>query len=264
MKLGGKIALYPGDHVVRWIQPEFRRHFQPTQHHGILLDMEFDFGIDDWILTVADFSRYPRKSHLSSDHYHWFKGRHIASWQTPASEWFRVEYGSQNYEKIFAWAGTSTTVKSDCIEIVLKRAMFLLSSYSKTKRLNLTVDDSCECITMWCKTGKWNTLQGASWAQIMQNKVIHTGTAQAGAAFFSVISRHAFLHCLGPQTEASLGCSFPDLVSISAVGNAAMNAVILRWLGEPSEDTCNEDERLHRATRLFQPSDEAQDIRRLV
>lgn len=89
------------------------------------------------------------------------------------SPWHKVEYNAARWKTLLCRSGVSTTVAaSDSPEEVLNRVNFLLCHQSE-RESNDTFRSSvlpkyhllfanCECVAMWCKTGRFCTLQGAS------------------------------------------------------------------------------------------------------
>ena len=254
MKVKFEQNIRPGDHVIQWTRQFTPGQLKASQQHGIVLSAAFDSSINDVMVTIADFAQKhhrqqqycfsidPRGHHLNLP----FQGkRRIAAFHSPAREWTKVDYSSTMIDKIFTQAGTSTALKSDPIDIVLARVHFLLASHRSGIKLKAATDKDCEVICVWCKTGVWNTLQGASWSHIMRNKGLDSTTAQASAAFVAAASKYAFWKCLGQEVEAGIACGFPVLASASAIGGAAMNVVFLQWLGTAAKDWNQPLEKVH-------------------
>jgi hypothetical protein len=88
------------------------------------------------------------------------------------SEWHVVKYNAPRWKTLFYRSGVITTVAAcDSAEVVLNRVNFLLVQAEREANDTFqsfvlpkyhVIFANCECVATWCKTGKWSTLQGAS------------------------------------------------------------------------------------------------------
>lgn len=77
-----------------------------------------------------------------------------------------------------------TALKKDAVGLILARVRYLLENQSHLPDHN-ALSANGECAAMWCVTGRWCTLQGASILQI--TSVGQAGGALLAGAFFIVI-----------------------------------------------------------------------------
>mmetsp|Transcript_30616 Transcript_30616/g.44501 ORF Transcript_30616/g.44501 Transcript_30616/m.44501 type:complete len:303 (+) Transcript_30616:99-1007(+) len=187
-----------GDHVYRWYSHLGMRY----QHHGIVIEVmknkEEDSKVKSKIIIVDFHLDYPEESadvsHDSSSASisdgilrngsfggsFSIKGqiagpgkirRVEVTEQADMNEWKKVEYGHENTNDggdntngttaSTTVAIVTTTAASDPKHLVIARANFLLSNPSVLPDYDL-LKSNCECVAVWCKTGKWCTLQGSS------------------------------------------------------------------------------------------------------
>lgn len=148
-----------GDHIYKWKYTGF------LQYHAIVVSAKPN------LLVVTE---YVRDDENHRDQKYRVRLQEIPSRQW--SQWRKVKYEASMVAKHLFWSGTCTDSKSDFVELVLARVSFLLehSHY-------VDGDDSCvvpsfhmlksnsECLAVYCKTGRWHTLQASS--------LLHTTTA---------------------------------------------------------------------------------------
>lgn len=111
-----------------------------------------------------------------------------------SAPWHKVEYNAPRWKTVLNRSGISTTVAaSDSPEVVLSRVNFLIMQSERhdknTFRSSVlpkyhVIFANCECVAMWCKTGRWSTLQGASLLTGVTygSTTMALGRAGAGAA----------------------------------------------------------------------------------
>jgi hypothetical protein len=179
----------PGDHVYQWhkvaagIIPLYH-------HHGIVMNTYWDDVENMWMLCISDFSNISLReksasggggSMLSSNPFN--NATAPGGWRTyisPATGWIKVIYKATLWEQIKnPSAGTSTGNECDSVEKVLSRVLFL-QEHSITV-LNMPYHwayNNCETAAVWCKTGKWCTLQ-ALCAVVTTTEITAVTTAPA-------------------------------------------------------------------------------------
>jgi hypothetical protein len=107
-----------------------------------------------------------------------------------AAEWRRVDYDSH---------------RVDHPELVRRRVSFLLANPHIVPPYSI-VDSNCECVAVWCKTGRWSTLQFSRWAGSanMASRAVVAGGVSA--AYCSIIvPGGAFLLAAGMIAEVVTG-----------------------------------------------------------
>ena len=144
----------------------------PYDHHAIVLSASKSTG-NEWTLCVADFDNFaggssrdgPSSSNSNSD-----DGEALVSIKDDmllqdnkiqkqehglrvlcinnANKWHKIHY--------------SESAPTDKVQIVRRRVEFLLKHPQYIPSYCL-VQSNCECVAVWCKTGKWTTLQAEKW-----------------------------------------------------------------------------------------------------
>jgi len=79
--------------------------------------------------------------------------------QDKINEWKKVHYGYESNNNDDDTIST-TTESSDPRYLVVSRVKLLLSDPSVLPDYDV-LKSNCECVAVWCKTGKWSILQGA-------------------------------------------------------------------------------------------------------
>ena len=179
------LPLEIGDHVYQW------RSFVGIpgifQHHGIVMDIGRDEN-GEMELKIADFSCILRSSMtvVNNDTYIKEKDQKSVDILTgPEDEnnrrslrsphgvlrvyksgardpkWRKVHYRASVWKTSLWRSGTCTCVDSDPPAKVLARAYFLLEHPELLPSYHI-FNSNCECVAVWCKTGKWCTLQASS------------------------------------------------------------------------------------------------------
>lgn len=135
----------------------------PYEHHAIVLSVGQESN-GEWNLCVSDFTADGADAHVASSGTALgsFGGGRVGDPTTdgdgskhglrvlcvPASDWRKIEYNES--------APTSPPEIVRCrVEFLLKHPQFI-PSYS-------LVESNCECVAVWCKTGRWTTLQAEHW-----------------------------------------------------------------------------------------------------
>jgi len=86
----------------------------------------------------------------------------------------KVTYGSSRLRRLLGRSGTVTLIKADDNEVVLARARYIMSNPDILPEYNAMAANA-EAASVWCRTGRFCTLQGASILEI-------TAIGQAGSA----------------------------------------------------------------------------------
>ena len=76
-------------------------------------------------------------------------------------KWHKVHYRANVWKTTLWRSGTCTFVDSDPPAKVLARAYFLLEHPEVLPSYHI-FRSNCECVSLWCKTGAWSTLQASS------------------------------------------------------------------------------------------------------
>lgn len=76
--------------------------------------------------------------------------------------WHKVVYNSPWSKNLTKRSGTVSKAKSDKVDIVLARAEFLLHNHTLISSYDVT-KSNCEHVAVWCKTGRFISLQLASY-----------------------------------------------------------------------------------------------------
>lgn len=76
-------------------------------------------------------------------------------------KWHKVQYRANVWKTTLWRSGTCTCVDSDPPAKVLARAYFLLERPEILPPYHI-FRSNCECVSLWCKTGSWSTLQASS------------------------------------------------------------------------------------------------------
>lgn len=190
-----KEPLCVGDHVYQWrswmgIPGVF-------QHHGIVMDIqheesENEEGTDGGRLVrliIADFSNVEQKRNnkkTQSEPKVQRKGvltqEGILRTYADTDPWYKVEYNAEWWKRSIYRAGTCTSVSSDAVGLVLARVNYILRNPDVLPDYHV-VNANCECVAVWCKTGRWSTLQASSLLELAAaGQAKSTATLAATAA----------------------------------------------------------------------------------
>jgi hypothetical protein len=259
------LPLEIGDHVYQW--RSFAGLPGVFQHHGIVMDIGRDQN-GEMELSIADFScllRAPssvatkeKLEQVSGDnatirpahsidmltgnadnkmpfslHPHGILRVYNSSSKDPI--WHKVVYRASFWKTSLWRSGTCTTTASDPPAKVLARAYFLLENPHVLPSYHV-FRSNCECVSLWCKTGSWSTLQASSLLSLTaagQLKSTATIAAYAASQTTTVTTPAAGLWgYLGytTTTQVSLLSTQPHLVPILAaygVVTAGCPAIVL-------------------------------------
>ena len=178
----------PGDHVYQWYKVA---GIPLYHHHGIVMKVYWDDVENLWMLCISDFSNISlhEKASTSSGGSNMlsnpFNSNKAApgGWRTyvsPVTGWIKVIYKATFWELVKNPSpGTSTGNECDPSVLVLSRVLFL-QEYSVTV-LDMPYHwayNNCETAAVWCKTGKWCTLQ-ALCAAVATTEITALTTAPA-------------------------------------------------------------------------------------
>lgn len=246
------LPLELGDHVYQW--RSFAGLPGVFQHHGIVMDIGRDED-GEMELSIADFScllRAPsnvtatkeKSKQTSGDnatirpaqsidmltgnndnkmpfslHPHGILRVYNSSTKDP--KWHKVVYRASVWKTSLWRSGTCTTTASDPPAKVLARAYFLLENPHVLPSYHV-FRSNCECVSLWCKTGSWSTLQASSLLSLTaagQLKSTASIAAYAASQTTTVTTPAAGLWgYLGytTSTQVSLLSAQPHLVPILA------------------------------------------------
>ena len=182
-----------GDHVYQWrswmgIPGVF-------QHHGIVMDIQQEKSENQQAeggsllkLIIADFSNVEqrRKKKTPTDPKPSRRGvltqEGILRTYADTDQWHKVEYQAAWWKRTVFRAGTCTSVSSDAVGLVLARVNYILRNPEVLPDYHV-VNANCECVAVWCKTGRWSTLQASSLLELTAaGQAKSTATLAATAA----------------------------------------------------------------------------------
>jgi hypothetical protein len=191
-----KEPLNVGDHVYQW------RSWMGIpgifQHHGIIMDIQYEMSQEEDSptttiakLTIADFSNVEqsvrakkvpdstltkekkRRSGLTQEG--------ILRTYTDTDQWHKVEYQAPWWKRSVYRAGTCTAVSSDAVGLVLARVNYILRNPEVLPDYHV-VNANCECVAVWCKTGRWSTLQASSLLELTAAGQVKSSATLAATA----------------------------------------------------------------------------------
>jgi hypothetical protein len=189
----------PGDHVYQWCKVAGVPAFH---HHAIIMQVYWDTFDEMWMLHVSDFSNISlydasamarRRTNGSSTSFGsgsnpFLRKEEPGCWRsyaTPAARWHKVIYEASLWQQFTnPSAGTCTRVVCDPPFMVQARAQFLQLN-SATLLANKPYHwlyNNCEAAAVWCKTGKWCTLQALSVLTTATAGQVNTTAVLAGTA----------------------------------------------------------------------------------
>lgn len=164
--------LQVGDHVYQW--RKWMGIPGVFQHHGIVMDVQQVLdcenshgGTNSTVkLIIADFSnvedrskkkkaeeKKPRRGGLTQEG--------ILRTYADTDQWHKVHYKASWWQRSVFRAGTCTPVASDAVGLVLARVYYILRNPEVLPDYHV-VNANCECVAVFCKTGRWSTLQASS------------------------------------------------------------------------------------------------------
>ena len=151
---------------------------------------------------------------------------------TDTDSWHKVHYEAPWWKRqVFSRAGTCTHSKSDAVGIVLARVHFILGHPEILPDYHV-IYANCECVAFWCKTGRWSTLQAASFLEYTAaGQAKSTGTMAAAAVHSQVTVPAAGLWgWLGYTTKVSLLSVQPMLIpALAGYGIVTVGAPAIIW-----------------------------------
>ena len=178
------LPLAMGDHVYQW------RSFAGCpgifQHHGIVVNAGLDSN-GEMELEIADFScilRIPAKRKgctKNNNNTHTTRGMDASTMITghegdtsalqgilrvyksgsADQKWHKVHYKASVWKTSLWRSGTCTCVDSDPPAKVLARVYWLMEHPEVLPPYHI-FQSNCECVSVFCKTGSWSTLQASS------------------------------------------------------------------------------------------------------
>lgn len=240
------LPLEIGDHVYQW--RSFAGCPGVFQHHGIVVNV----GLDEFAemeLEIADFScilrgpangktktqtnkntddtRIPRNSNsidmvTGNDDTSRCQGiLRVYKSSSTDQKWHKVHYKASVWKTSLWRSGTCTCVDSDPPAKVLARTYFLLEHPEVLPSYHI-FQSNCECVSVFCKTGSWSTLQASSLLSLTaagQLKSTATLAAYAASQQITVQSPAAGVWgYLGytTSTQVSLLSTQPHLIPLLA------------------------------------------------
>ena len=134
---------------------------------------------------AASGNRKGKRSGCKREHLYDFIGPDGINKKKPIH---KVRYGRKVKKGLLSQkAGVGTALKKDAVGLILSRVQYVLDNPDHLPDHN-ALSANGECASLWCVTGRWCTLQGASILAI-------TAAGQAGGALFikqlDIISSHA-------------------------------------------------------------------------
>lgn len=202
-----------GDHVYQW--RSWMGIPNVFQHHGIIIDIQrgdhHSIENDDsatslsenrapthhFKLTIADFSNvHPSQEHgvsaengvASTDTVNdqpkqrtGLTQEGILRTYTDTDKWYKVEYQAPWWKRSVFRAGTCTGSSSDAVGLVLARVNYILQHPDELPDYHV-VNANCECVAVWCKTGRWSTLQASSFLEMTAAGQVKSSATLATAA----------------------------------------------------------------------------------
>ncbi|KAG7370067.1 lipase class 3 [Nitzschia inconspicua] len=169
----------PGDHVYQWCSVAGIPAFH---HHAIVMQVYWDTFDGVWMLHVSDFSNISLydataasvgrrqqngsgSTSFTSGSNPFLRNKKPGSWRSYASlasQWQKVIYNATFWQQVTNLsAGTCTCIDCDPPVVVQARVQFLQlnSAPLLARKPYHWLYNNCEAAAVWCKTGKWCTLQ---------------------------------------------------------------------------------------------------------
>ncbi len=238
-------TLRPGDHVFALIRRSFG--LGTYQKHGIVLSTNPDdaedvtivsfyprdsrdreasdgrvenesLGNDESLLnegTASSRQRQNRATGVRAESLHAFASKNSNPNFANGAKIQKVKYGKNLAKRILSRAGTVTSCAADERGLVVARVKFLLE-YPESMPDFQKMSANDECAAVWCRIGRWCTLQGASILHIMI--VGHAGGAAVGGVVASNITLWApmpgFWGSVGYWWYVPATVAYPILVPI--------------------------------------------------
>lgn len=229
---GGEL-LKEGDHIYMFCGVA---NVTLYQHHGIVLDVKES---RDYLL-IAEFTNaelpdtawFQSTSHASVAVTDGVRGGFRFVREDDPSKWHKVKYQANPLECLTWSPGTCSSATPDHVDLVLTRVQFLHEQYYKLPSYN-TLISNCESVAVWCKTGKFTSLQGSRALDV--TKVV---VPTAGAVVFPVVGIAlgglALWHSMSASRKSG---DFSDRLNREFCWYAMGRSPVTReWVVNPSPD----------------------------
>ena len=156
---GGGEILQAGDHVYMWCTL--------YQHHGIVMDVA-QFSTQKHIV-IAEFTNQALETATTI-----FTSTSASSGATSGngvsggfrmvqefepSKWHKVKYLANPVECMTWRPGTCSSATPSSLTTIIRRVEFLRDCRHWLPEYHLLASN-CETVAVWCRTGKWETMQG--------------------------------------------------------------------------------------------------------
>lgn len=157
---GGEL-LVEGDHIYMYCGVA---NIDLYQHHGIVLEVNKE---SRGYILIAEFTNaelpdtawFQSTSHASAAVADGVRGGFRCVREREPYKWHKVKYQANPLECLTWSPGTCSSACPDAADMVLTRVQFLREQYYKLPSYN-TLTSNCESVAVWCKTGKFTSLQG--------------------------------------------------------------------------------------------------------
>jgi hypothetical protein len=225
-----------GDHVYTWcsllgVSRAYQHHgivIQVTNHYVKIIDFYPIFDMDDD--DEANVESGANKTSISkgvggsltSSGRHFSTSTVVLDHETANKEWKRVEYNVAWTERLLRRSGTCSPVIPDTVGFVLSRIDFLKENSHVLPRYD-ELQSNCECVAVWCKTGRYCSLQGtALLGGLAKGSIKATAIAGAGVSTATIsVPCAGVWGWLGYTTTVPLVTAVPILIPAIIVGGVA-------------------------------------------
>lgn len=147
---------------------------------------------------------------------------------TDTDEWHKVQYDAKFWQRSWQRAGTCTAVSSDPIGKVLARVDFIVRNPHILPDYHV-VNANCECVAVWCKTGRWMTLQASSMLEMTMAGNLKSSATLSASAVASTVSvqvpAHGLWGWLGYTTTTQVSLLSVHPVIIPALAGYAVISI---------------------------------------
>ena len=162
---------------------------------------------------------------------------------SPASQWQKVKYEANFWQRHFYRAGTATSAQANPVGLVRSRVQFLCDCSSAANdddnddKANVlppyhAIHANGECVAVWCRTGTWATLQVTSWLVAAAACLVKSTVtlSSATAATQVTVPAAGLWGWLGYTTQVSLLSTQPWILpALAAYGTMTIGGPAL-WL----------------------------------
>jgi len=194
-----------GDHVYKSCVIE---NFK-VQHHAIVLDVTRDDNSEGgWVLEIADCHRLRKR-------------------ECPAVGWIKVKYGVALGDRLLGSSSKALKTAAQCnpVALILARVKFLIENPDVVSEFELVHADR-ECLAVWCKTGRWATVEVSSYLSIASRVQTMGCLATVGSAVLPVtVPASGLWGYLGYTVQISLFEAAP-IIPLIAVGGVVATTII--------------------------------------